>query len=493
MKLKGIGQGRHRTNAELEPNFYRMKPVGPGDSIDADLGIANALAASRLQQQQQQMGASHTAAMAANALNNATSLNALHLFGNNAPAATTSTMGSTAGMGSGANFDLNNLFFLTNGGDLNQASQISAVLIPQNQQERNFQAAQQGSANSSAYLLANLFNANANNSSHENCTQHAAFDMSSGSFQYHHANDPAGNLQDIDLSNLRNLLQNSEANPLAAQTLMQYMADSSSDTSSQANAAPPSAPTISGSQVSWPTHGAPPRTYQSQQVDHTDHSMNAPTSALQSTNVGHGLTGTEDFASSLGLDGSSFRRMSSANSAATRYSSNLGTSPHISCLEAPNNTTSRFFSSPQGRHSESAKDLLQLLESNGASTDAPGFKATQTTDRMTSASSGLYNSASRGIYQSRQLPATQQYSFLNTAGGGGGPGSSISELLGGSRMPQAASNPTFLDSVYEPIPIKDGTGGAGGQQKAADRTSPGGSVNSHSHSLTGRPSSPVYR
>lgn len=498
MKLKGIGQGRHRTNAELEPNFYSMKPVaGPGDNMDAESGIASALAVARLQQQQQ-LGASHSAAMAANALNNATSLNAFHLFGNNVPAGTA----STAGTGSATTFDLNNLFFLTNGGDLNQASQVNAVLMPQNQQERNFQAAQQGSANSSAFLLANLLNNGSNHvASTSNVNENgmhapAAFDLSNGSSQHHYTYDPGAQLQqDMELSNLRNLLQNTDANPVAAQTLMQYMADSNSDTSSQAPSAqtvPANAATNGVAPMSWPTHGGTPRTHQSQQIDNVDYS-----NALRNT---AGLASTDDLAGSFGLEGSSLRRMStsamtsflsshipgsyarndSSNATATHYSNSLATSPHISSLEAPNMSNIRRLSSLTGRHSESANDLLQLLEATGASTDAPGFMASQ--------------QANRGTYQARQPSAsasgTQHYSILNSATGGGGAGSSISELLGGNRMAQAASNPTFLDSVYEPIPIKDGTGGDG-QQKSADRTSPSGSVNSHS--LTGRPSSPGCR
>ena len=480
MKLKGIGQGRHRTNAELEPNFYRMKPVGPGDIIDADVGIANALAVSR-QQQQQQQGAPQAAS--ASTLNRVTSLNALNIFGGNSGAAT-SSIANTLGS-SGANIDLNNLYFLTSGGD---PSQMDAILLPQSHDESNFQAAQQQSANSSAFFLANLFNANASSSSEMQSP--TAFDMSNGSLQYRQTSD-AGQLQDVELSTLRNLLQNADSNPHAAQTLMQYMADSNSDSSSQTHGAQtnhPSSAANESSQVSWQNLVA--------HTGNMDHAMNGNPASLR-TGTGSAY-GSDVLSNSFGHGGSSARRMSTAamssllssqmststESAAARYAATV-TSPNLGSVEAPNNANLLFLSSLQDpQRSESANNLLQLLDSAN-STDPPGFTGNQLITRMTDSSTiqnhgqfGLHGAATgRGAaYQPHYqapvpVPATQQYAILGSANAGGS-GSSFSDL-------HAMPNPTFLDSVYEPIPIKNGTGDDA-HQKPAERTSPSGSVNSQS-------------
>jgi len=450
MKLKGIGQGRHRTNAELEPDFYSMKPIGTGKSVDS---MADILAVRHQQHLRTSAAADLPAPAPALAGMTSTSsssnmggtpMNVLHFFGGNGDCGDNNPS-STGNVGFGANastlgIDLSNLYFLTNG-----AGEYSQIMPPQFSQDA-FQAVQQGSANCSSLMLANLFNNSGVNAGATSTNGNMA---TTGG-----ANSQGRDQQEIDNS-MSSCHQTNEGNMMNTNNFMQSMVEDKNSGSTQS---------------------------QNGQQQQAQSALHQAIYSDSNQTVSNSNTELAELANSLGLDESSICRMSTAalttllssrlSSARTDDPVGTGTrsnamnqmhSPHVGNADTTNSNPLLF----QGQQSNSSNNLFHLFENSSSSNDP----AVQHSTRKSSTTAPVVNNSSFGqhyLFQTQgATPASQQLGFLN-----GGRG---------LQMSQTSSNPTFLDSIYEPISVKED--GVGPQQKVSGRNSPSGSVNSASKGL----------
>ena len=524
MKLKGIGQGRHRTNAELEPNFYRMKPVGDASNpVDSALDVIQHQASAAVAPSASASNVAHNSASPS-----ATSVNVLQLFGGgNANDAFNSNVNAAAAAnqannGAGRGFqrrassftDVHNLFFLAgNGGNNGAAGDVFNQGNSMGGQQDSFhQNSQQGGASasasaSSAPLLANTFGNQGNAAGANAGMDGFAAGGNNSSTNRGQGNDDSNQWSASSLfanasnNNLGPLFQNADANLVTTASLMQYMADSNSDSAGQS---PPGA--AGGAQTSSQQQSQ----LHQQQGNANSNAWaglgNATDALTMSGNLHHGATtgmnnsnSNNDLANTFRLDGPSLRRMSAAavstllgggyqqpNSfvaaSAAAFGNNSGNvnssnnANGFSLGDFDSNSNLFLLSQLQQqqqqhqRRSSSSNNLLQHLESSSAA-DPPGssFLASQTLNRLAANSSG---NASTTNQLQHETPASQQLAFLqqqqqqqqqqqnNPAGGGSS--FLFHDLFGGNRASAAAAsrpslpgNHTFLDSACEPIPIKE--------------------------------------
>ncbi|CAB9525688.1 stress transcription factor B-2b [Seminavis robusta] len=534
MKLKGIGQGRHRTNAELEPNFYRMTPIDANTPVPAALavkmGAAGAIGQYSATAGAQSLGPQAVAAAAAahptanSALNNAATVNLLQLFQQGggttntnhaaAPAASGASMvaANNAQQGLAAHPELTSLFFLTNPGDLvtlqamgNGNSAAGGTVGGEQQRAGNQQDL--GNSNTTrqhqhqsaqdALMLANLFNGTGSSSGGAS-SNHAAMQqlqLIQDSSGIDDGNAHAWAAPSSNFLAAAPLLQNAAdangANPfLNTATLMQYFSDNSPDRDS-----PPEAPAPS-------PFPAPVARAQQQQAQAPQSAASAWSSLAAATGLAnaneHSSTGqarlpnsnsSNDLANTFQFEGPSLRRMSAA-AMSTLLSAHLGNSgrsilaegnnDHVGIAAAASATNATHHhrrpssgamggaaNNPFGGDSNQNLLLFSTLHnSRNLSSSNLLFQSVEgsTTGHLSaapSATGSVHTNYAANAPGPAPTPASQQLALLNAAaavGNGSNPTSGLlySEL---GRAANAAANhvthPTFLDSVYEPIPIKE--------------------------------------
>lgn len=515
MKLKGIGQGRHRTNAELEPNFYRMQAVGPGDQVDVTLiGMQpNASAAAVAYASGRSPALAPIPAPAvAEAQAHPNTTNVLQLFGgrNAGPVTKTSALPRVT-----HNADFNNVFFLTNANELASLQSVEgltiaaggAAVVMQDSSDAGINTQQEGLQPSKHHLsiLANLFNA-------VNTTAQMA-SSSSGDAQVNHrrrtsaeaqvgtksANDlnqwSQSNLLEGCSSNLA-LLQNPDTNLLTTATLKHYTDDSNTSDGtkvhSHGQASSDATSRNFANAASRPAPQSPWASLASAGLSSED--ISSPNSAGAS----HGSmlvakTSNNDLLDTFRLGGPSLRRMSAAamSSLFIPHASNPTGASNRSGSSIDSNPNLLLFSS----HQQSRNSSNSLIE--GSSIDPSGALTTaQALNWMTAGHDSISRESIITATNTAPGPilasASHQLGIFDvgTAAGGNanvtqGTSDKQSGHLFGDILPvcggTAANQPTFLDSVYEPIPIKEGA-------NAAMETVVAASANGQQHKLSSRTS-----
>jgi hypothetical protein len=522
MKLKGIGQGRHRTNAELEPNFYRMSHIDRNTIIATGAGVGTVTSATNLEQPPTLSTVPSTLPTANSALSNATTVNLLQLFQGTVPPGTSANVqvatqgqGSLLTMGNVMNQDLSNLYFITNASELaslQQSLENHGAIVgnanatgggglqqPQQQDER--QSTQQ------AFMLADLFNAGSsvggsvagaapsftNNTGSTPLQQLFALDDSSSSqhhntgntvFQQlfaldngtsgHHRHQHGGDHDALNAahpswasapstsnylggSNSNLLLQS--AGDINTAALMQYFSDNSPERDSAPDA---------------PAYGS------LQQQTHAEHQYAASGSAAWSSlaaatglssTIGapvasgydtsaqmirnyEGYNSSSEFSNAFQFEGPSMRRMSASAMSALLNILGEGNNDTPGATASGNDHPSSY---PLGGDSNQNRLLFSNLH-NSRNLSSTNLFYQSLMDASMNATTN--NPASASQLGPDPPPAGQQLALLNAAAAAGSSANATNNFYVFSDPSRTTasvqvSHPAFLDSVYEPIPIKE--------------------------------------
>lgn len=498
MKLKGIGQGRHRTNTELEPNFYCMQAVGPGDQVDATLiGMQpNASAAAVAYA----LGKSPASAPAVSVTQAHTSTaNAIQLFGGGKAGPVTKTSALPL-VTHGMDPSLNTVFFFTNANGLASLPRLGggtmagggAAVVMQHSSAAGRSTQQEGLQPSKHHcsFLANLFSGTANNSNHMASTgtddaqvnhrRRASAETQVCQVGTDSTNElnqwSPSNLFGCNTSNIA-LLQNPDTKLLTTATLMQYMGDTNASDGtgflSHGQASSDATSNTLANVTSQPTTQSPWTSLASGGLS----SDNISITNSAGPNHGNALVAkasSSDLLNTFWLDGPSVRRMPAAavSSIFTPHASNPASATNLSGSPFDSNPDLLLF--PGLKQSQKSSNNDHLMECSPL--DPSGTMATaQALNWMTAGHHSTIQESSITVPATAPGPtptsASQGLGFADMEAVTGGsadvtPGTSgrQSGYLFGDNLPAcggtAASQPTFLDSVYEPIPIKEGVNAA---------------------------------
>ena len=400
MKLKGIGQGRHRTCAETEPDFYRMRPVGPGDKVDP-------IASYSLQPNLSAPPLAHPGA-------NTSDRNSMNLF---------QLVNQNSNVTTGASADLSNLIHLSN-------------QMVSNADQLDHQHKNSDYTNASAFFLSNIFQTTGDNFGQTR-------------------NDEVQNTSNAN-ANLAYLFQGNDpsTNFAMSSLLQQYMPENSANSNSGANITrngnilhSPAINSVESPPWSNTTNYGAFQPEFSSQTNHSRDSGDDTARRMSAAALASLLSGHDNTAGNQNQQQSRGHSRNNSNS-------NLLFSPNFQSTSSSHQQSLNHNLPVHGNdHSSDAHYALGRL-----STSAATMPFSQ--ENVDGSNSNVNNS-----YSNRNSAANQQYSFLSNASAGnmalfsdfmmnrGSGGGSTSNSGGGFNI--GNTNPAFLDSVYEPIPIKE--------------------------------------
>lgn len=467
MKLKGIGQGRHRTNAETEPDFYRMKPIGPDDVIQLPPQHQQPQQQQHSQQQHDYRGAHSSASLPplgsppATAAFNAASVKLAIQLANQSGTNATGGIAAYDPSATATPNDLASLFFL-NANNQEQHQDMSAT--------GHQHSGNAATTNASTLLLSNLLNTSNHGSTNYNYYGHSEQqpNVSSNANQDHDSNPNSNNhtrnlsftsfFQNTDASNANIINNNNNNNNFSMADLMQqYLPGSSSDIQNTdwANTLAAFASSASSPEVIGNTSNDNPlrrmsaaamtsllNGVQNTSVNTTTNTNNATASISQYFDAGSNINNNNNSANMFLFSGNAPRQqlqqeqqqqtMNQSLTPQDSYSSDFNRNQAIGRL--PASASAYSFQQPRYSHNNNAADTVPQFQT-----------ASQQLSFLNSAASGS---------SSATTPTGASFLsdlMMNTANR---PNSNVGGSVAGGI---GNSNPTFLDSVYEPIPIRDDT------------------------------------